>query len=404
MATLYFSNMGQFDLRAMLTFGVSAKRAENPIGHFGTGFKYAVAITLRLGGSISVQTRIDGEWKTYQFTAQIEQIRDKEFCMVKVNGEDAHFTTHLGIGWEPWMAFRELYSNMLDESGQISTEYPHSAETIIEVNCPQIWEAYQSKSDYFLQGQPMHVDEDSGIEIHPGPGKFMYFRGIAVHRLDENRPTRFRYNKLRGVDLTEERIAKFPWQLRAYAAYALQNCPDDLICSVIHRDKGFDEELFEFDPSRPVSAAFLAAARELKELPATQSGGLKNKTIAEVLSANKNRNYEFTPHIMSPVQSYALDRALNFLDKLDIRFQGVDINAYSDMDELIRRKGTQIYLSHDLLESGTKQIALALFGSWLGMRRKMAEDHGQPADDQPNIEWLMRRILTMGESIVGETL
>lgn len=57
MSKLYFLNNGEFDVSAMLTFGVSAKESDNPIGQFGTGFKYAIAIILRLGGSISVATR-----------------------------------------------------------------------------------------------------------------------------------------------------------------------------------------------------------------------------------------------------------------------------------------------------------------------------------------------------------
>jgi hypothetical protein len=48
-AIVVFENPGEIDAAAIRTFGVSVKEGENPIGFFGTGLKYAIAILLRTG-------------------------------------------------------------------------------------------------------------------------------------------------------------------------------------------------------------------------------------------------------------------------------------------------------------------------------------------------------------------
>jgi len=123
----YFMNNGNFDIRAMMTMGVSAKLSDSAIGFFGTGFKYAVAVILRGGGSVKVST-IDG---VYEFTKKEEIIRDQKFDLVMINGSSAGFTTHMGINWEPWMAFRELFCNAKDEGGVICSEIDTNYDNVL---------------------------------------------------------------------------------------------------------------------------------------------------------------------------------------------------------------------------------------------------------------------------------
>jgi hypothetical protein len=52
--TISFSNPGEIDMTAISVMGLSAKESDSAIGRFGTGLKYAVAITLRLGGQITI--------------------------------------------------------------------------------------------------------------------------------------------------------------------------------------------------------------------------------------------------------------------------------------------------------------------------------------------------------------
>jgi hypothetical protein len=112
--SLVFSNPGTLDINLVKLLGVSVKESENPIGFFGTGLKYAIATTLRLGGSLTILT--DGQ--RYEVSGRKVLLRDKEFTQVMLNDEPLGFTTELGKQWEAWMVVRELYSNALDESGR----------------------------------------------------------------------------------------------------------------------------------------------------------------------------------------------------------------------------------------------------------------------------------------------
>jgi hypothetical protein len=48
--------VGEIDAASIRTFGVSVKEGENPIGFFGTGLKYALAILLRTGHKVTIQS------------------------------------------------------------------------------------------------------------------------------------------------------------------------------------------------------------------------------------------------------------------------------------------------------------------------------------------------------------
>jgi len=54
MKTIIFKNNGIIDLDFIRSFGVSVKENDNPIGFFGTGLKYAIAILLREKQEVSV--------------------------------------------------------------------------------------------------------------------------------------------------------------------------------------------------------------------------------------------------------------------------------------------------------------------------------------------------------------
>src|SRR5690606_17354524 len=110
---LIFSNPGLIDETAITTIAVNAKTGNNPIGVFGTGLKYAIAIILRLGGRVTIYRGL----KKLEFGIKTKTIRGKEFDIITMNGRQLGFTTHLGHHWQPWMAYRELWSNARDEEG-----------------------------------------------------------------------------------------------------------------------------------------------------------------------------------------------------------------------------------------------------------------------------------------------
>src|SRR5690606_26741321 len=139
------------------------KDSDSPIGYFGTGFKYAIAVILRNGGRIDLYRGT----RHFTFEAGSKTIRGKDFDVIWLfddggPGEDAQcrqlgFTTELGKNWEPWMAYRELHCNALDEGGRTTqlTGDPESFigenYTTIIVNWDKFDEVYTNRHQYFLE-------------------------------------------------------------------------------------------------------------------------------------------------------------------------------------------------------------------------------------------------------------
>jgi len=134
MSTICFYNNGTLDKRAFTMLGLSAKSDDNAIGFFGTGFKYAIATLLRNKCGVQVYARDQGKstYTVYDFHTKRDKFRNKEFdfiyCSYPLSSYDnpngvveieLPFTTHLGANWKMWQAYRELYTNALDESGGV---------------------------------------------------------------------------------------------------------------------------------------------------------------------------------------------------------------------------------------------------------------------------------------------
>ncbi|CAM6031606.1 unnamed protein product [Sphagnum compactum] len=73
--SIIFTNPGEIDVRAIVTFGVSAKETDNPIGYFGTGLKYAIAVLLRNSQEITIYSGTE----CYVFNTKTITVRGKEW-------------------------------------------------------------------------------------------------------------------------------------------------------------------------------------------------------------------------------------------------------------------------------------------------------------------------------------
>ena len=115
MNTVYFDTPGLLDMRAVTTFGLSVKENENPIGYFGTGLKYAIAILLRNGADLTIS---NSSGDVYSFSVNKDTFRNVEFNALAMHSSmrdvELPFTTELGKNWKMWMAFREMYCNTQD--------------------------------------------------------------------------------------------------------------------------------------------------------------------------------------------------------------------------------------------------------------------------------------------------
>jgi len=206
---IHFMTPGHLDLEAAVIFGVSAKETDDAIGYFGTGLKYAVAILLRHNHDVEVRKFTNGDVVSLQAfnTVDLEH-RGKEFEQVYLDDRPLGFTTHLGINWELWQAYRELYANTKDERGWIaqSTAFPiargEGDMTIITVRGDAFYRTHSERGKFILDGEtPEHTFSD--VEFYSGESNYVFYRGFAASPLLED--SLFRYNIVRDMDLTEDR-------------------------------------------------------------------------------------------------------------------------------------------------------------------------------------------------------
>lgn len=259
---IHFTNPGEIDIRALTTFGLSSKDGETTIGRFGTGLKYATAVIARNGGKITIQT--GGE--NYTIGTVEDDFRGKPVKTLTMNGQPLPYTTDLGRDWEPWMAFRELYANALDEGGDVgrSDDLGESCgdETRVSVDLNAFEAIFFSMEEHFIGQDETPVAKSSSIEIYEGRSLFIFYRGIAILKLKE--PAAFRYNLLGHTDLTEDRTAKYDWQVRSRIESGLAHTDNEAVArAACDMRNPFEAEL-DYSRDKP-SDVFLGAAVALGE-------------------------------------------------------------------------------------------------------------------------------------------
>jgi hypothetical protein len=394
---VYFMNNGAFDLRGMLTMGLSAKHDEGAIGFFGTGFKYAVAIILRNLGTIKITTKGgDGRYYIYDFFVKREEFRGKEVDFVfihdHVTGDSipCNFTNRMGINWEPWMAFRELYCNCSDEHGTVSADYQDGFDTVIEVECSRIAQAFASKDNYILpKMEPIHTGKE--CDIYEAKLPYIYYRGIAVMRLDESA---FSYNIKSHIDLTEDRTVKYEHQVRWVMQKELQHTQNESIIQAVVQEKCYENSQ-GFDKDWGVGEKFVEACERLeksdKGISPSARGLIKHKKF-------KERNFpEFT---LSEVQEKQALRAKAFLMAMDLPVDEYPIKYVTGLGDGVMGQALDgtIYISEMPFNMGTKQLASTLMEEWVHLKTGCADF------DRRMQNWLFDKILTLGENINGEPI
>lgn len=255
---IVFSNPGTLDLRALKTFGLTSKsEQDDKIGRFGTGLKYGIATILRQGGQVTIRT--GGE--DHVFGTLTEDFRGEDHTHVTLDGEPLPFTTALGRDWEPWMAFRELYANALDEGGAVGhfeTLDTTRGDTLIAVELAAFEAIYFTIEEHFITDEePLWAGK--GLEVYEGRSPFVFYRGIAVHKLKE--PAVYRYNITSYLELTEDRTAKYDFQVKWRLAEAAKACTSPVVASAMTdaRNK-FEYELDYADADGEPSEVFIGAA------------------------------------------------------------------------------------------------------------------------------------------------
>lgn len=198
-----FQNSGLLDHRGLATFGLSAKpESTNPIGYFGTGLKYAMAVLLRHGCKVTIWFGLE----KYEMSAVVGDFRGTKHHTVSMGDAALPFTTELGKTWDLWMAYRELYANCVDEPEPLVTDAkvkPSETCTTICVESKEFSTIHDNRGEIFLQTEPtIKLD---GVDIHDymETSNWIYYRGIRVLKLPKQ--ALFTYNITRTTRLTEDR-------------------------------------------------------------------------------------------------------------------------------------------------------------------------------------------------------
>lgn len=238
------STPGHIDPVSFTVFGINAKpNSTNPIGVFGTGLKYAIAVLMR--HDIKVTLFIGQE--EYVFYTQQSDFRGKAFARIRMKKRkgllsrwqyfDLPFTTELGKTWKLWQAFRELHANTLDEGGITAEEYHDPAEatyakegrTVFVIEDQRYIDEYLDRDRNFLpEGKKVREEGDGRVQVLDAPSKHIYYRGMRIMDLDKE--ARFTYNFLEHVELTEDRTAKYPWDLEGkIGTYWIESDDDEKV-------------------------------------------------------------------------------------------------------------------------------------------------------------------------------
>jgi hypothetical protein len=399
MSYVIFENPGEIDPLVIRTFGVSVKESENPIGFFGTGLKYALAILLREKHQISVQS---GE-RTLSFSIIETMIRDQPFNLVAMDGEPLGFTDAVGRTWDVWMAYRELYCNCKDEGGTIYTaeEIPaaRAGVTRVIVEGDEFRVQHEHRGTFILESEPTLTLD--GCEVHAGESRGLFYRGMLVHRFPKAEVSKFTYNFTRTVDLTEDRTAKYPSFLPMYLAADILGAEnDDFLRQVLEVPNQYFEHHLDFRNN--VWGTVKPTPNFVSTVEAMSRDRAARTNVSALNLYKETKRAELTPDAtrLHGVEAEMLERAVRFSKKL-----GFDIDLYPLIvtdtlgpNILGMAEGQRIYISRRAFMQGTKMVAGTLIEEFIHLK------HGHTDESLGMQNFLLDRLVSLGEQMHGEPL
>jgi hypothetical protein len=396
-----FENDGEIDAAAIRTFGVSVKEGENPIGFFGTGLKYALAILLRTGHKVTIQS---GTSK-HRFALKDVKIRGQDFQIVTMDRHELGFTTQVGKTWELWMAYRELYCNCRDESGSVfvanrgeQLPEPAAGKTRVIVSGEDFRNEHDRRSSFLVIGEPWL--KLNNCEVYQGESRGVFYRGVLVHRFPKAEVSRFTYNVTGRVDLTEDRTAKNPFMFPYMIASSILSAEDEsFLNEVLALDNKYYEHHFDFRENawgaKP-AAPFLKTVEKLAQHAAART----SISAQMVYKAAKRAELAPARTTLVGVESEIMTKAVRFCHEL-----GFDVDAYPIVvtdalgpNILGMAENERIYVSRLALMQGTKRVAGTLIEEFIHLRYSY-EDETRAMQ-----EFLLDRLVSVGEQMKGEPL
>jgi hypothetical protein len=396
-----FENAGEIDVRSISSFGVSVKDGDNPIGFFGTGLKYAIAVLLRTGHDVTIQSGLS----IIRFGTTMESIRGQEFSFVTMSIDGAEpasigFTTQLGKQWELWMAYREIACNCKDEYGSVATlgalPEPVIGTTRIAVSGDAFAAVHGDRHRYLLEDSPSLVI--GGMEVRPRPGFDFFYRGVRVHQF--NRAGLFTYNTRDLLSLTEDRTVAHAWEVPHRLAKAILQADDEQFlrdCLTAGDDTleaGLDFHGWGVEPS----ATFLRVVGDCVSDRITKV----NATAMRVWKESTKQPFSPKEIYLTKVQLASLNRALDFCATIGFQIRDaypIKVVESLGADCLGLAQDQTIFVAERVFHlGGTKQLASTLIEEYLHLR------HGWKDLTRELQSFLFEKMVSLGEELAGEPL
>jgi len=304
--SVIFKTKGLIDIRSFTSFGVNSKpKTNSPIGYFGTGLKYTVAVLVRNNMKVELFVGKD----KYTFYKSPAKFRDKHFDFIRMKKEswagelmswikprydELPYTTELGKNWEMWEGFRELYTNTIDEDGEtfVSNDVFQEATsgfTIIKVTGEAFVKEYYDRDKNFLPDGLRQRTDSERIQVFERPSNHVYYRGMRVH--DLKHPSTLTYNLLCDIKLTENRQAASVFELEMEIAnYILASENEEQTQKILRGRETFESKInLTYGYATP-SRSFTSAYRAV---------GATNPTALSVINSHEPRK-----KVQNPLDSH----------------------------------------------------------------------------------------------------
>lgn len=388
---IVFQNTGLIDMGAVTTMGVSVK-ADGAIGYFGTGLKFAIATILRNRSRITIYRGRE----EFVFDVAPMTVRGEEFDQITMNGEPLGFTTQLGPDWETWMAFRELASNCRDEGGAYFMGHADLAEnlTTIVVRGDPMLAVWPDRRKIMLESQPIALAGD--VEVRDGESVHVYYRGVRI--FDAPRPLAFTYNILSPIDLTEDRTAKYWYQVE----YAMERCigaleDRALIRRMLTCGESYGEHYMDTPRFGMPQEAYREVARELA-LGAANEHSANPKAVAYARKAALEDMREGDGATLTPTQVKMLTRARTMLEGGGFKIGDFPVIVCDTLGPNIHgmAKDGRIFMSLLPFQKGTREVAATLLEEFAHLKS------GDGDCTRGFQNWLFDQLLVQAENVAGE--
>ena len=407
MKYLRFTNSGEIELEALTLLGASTKRDDNSkIGMFGSGNKFAIAHLMKHKYPIRIFSGKD----EIKIGLRDVSIRNQNFQAITFNEVATGITTEFGKDWETWQALREFYANALDEGGftldVVDELKPISDTTQIFVPYERdVEEFYRNSMDYFSDGKEV-LFEHNGNKIlrKHSTESFIYRKGIRV--FSPHYDTLFDYD-LVDIDITEDRIARYDWQIKEHIWNELLFKLNDTflirtILSKIGSEQFFEHHVtFYFGTQSKPSEQWEQVLKESK-ICATEMGGW--------LTEHEAKAFTFVPkNIYNQLSPLLEDENVGSVFKKNIKGELFREIEMSPAQEKTLEEAKYFFYAADFIDPIKYDIIVALadtpsrLGTVTSDKKIVVFDSALDAGVQATVEVILEEYIHIKYNVFDET-